>query len=83
MSNTHVAVIPEKLRSLLSRELGIPPDLLLPESKMTEFDLDSLEMINLASTIEGEYGIEIEDEEFEKVQTLSQLVELIEEKGGE
>jgi acyl carrier protein len=83
MSNINVAVIPEKLRSLLSRELGVPPDLLLAESKMVEFDLDSLEMIDLASTIEGEYGIEIEDEEFEKVQTLQQLVELIEEKGGE
>lgn len=84
MPSTPTQTIQERLFSLLSRELDLPRAEIGPDlSLVSDLNLDSLEMIELAGTIEEEFQVEIEDEELEKAQTLQQLAELIREKRGE
>lgn len=76
-------VIPQKLINLIVEQLGVPAQDVTPQARLiSELGADSLDVIELANEIEQEFEIEVTDEEFEKVQTVQQLVELIEEKLG-
>jgi acyl carrier protein len=81
MADQVEVVIPEKLRTLLVEELGVDPtDVTSEASLMEDLGADSLDFVELAMAIERDFNIIIEDEEMEKVQTVGQLVQLIEEK---
>jgi acyl carrier protein len=60
---------------------ALPMEEIAPTSSLSlDLDLDSLELADLAQIIEDEFALRVADEEMERVQTVEQLCELVEEK---
>lgn len=73
----------ERVRDVIARELKVP------ESKITEdasfeSDLaaDSLDFVQLIMAFEDEFGIEIPEEDAEKIRTVGDALRYLEEKGA-
>jgi acyl carrier protein len=58
-------------------ELGPEPEQIHPDATLEELDLDSLDLVEIAQILLQEYGILLEPEHFEDVQTIGQAMEII------
>lgn len=70
----------EKLVELLSSQLEIEEEYITLESDLTDdLGASSLDLVDLAMSIEDEFGIEVPDELIETVKTVGDVVNFIEE----
>ena len=68
----------EKLRTLLSEQFDVEEDEITMESKLTDdLGADSLDVVDLIMAIEDEFQVEILDEDIEKVVTVGDIVNYI------
>ena len=58
-------------------ELGTERDQLARDASLEDLDVDSLDLVELAQIVEDEYGVEIADSDLDKIETVSDVVELI------
>ena len=74
----------EKVRSIIAEQLGVKPEEVTPEAKFIEdLGADSLDTVELVMALEEEFGLEIPDEEAEKLVTVGDATKYIEEKAGQ
>lgn len=70
----------EKLKKILSEQLEINESLITLESNIVDdLGASSLDLVDLAMSVEDEFGIEVPDELIETVQTVGDVVNFIEE----
>lgn len=70
----------EKLKKILSEQLEINENLITLESNIVDdLGATSLDLVDLAMSVEDEFGIEVPDELIETVQTVGDVVNFIEE----
>ena len=70
----------EKVRALICEQFGVDEDRVTMESNMiSDFGADSLDVIDLAMSIEDEFDIEVPDDEIKKIVTVGDIVRFIEE----
>ena len=67
----------ERLQQLIANDMVLDKDKIGLNSTLIELGLDSMEAVELACSIETEFGIEIPDK-FQMTGTLSQVVAMIE-----
>lgn len=68
-----------KMRNVISDQLGIDSDKVLEESSFTEdLEADSLDLLQLITAFEDEFGVSIPDEDFEKIDTIADALDIIE-----
>lgn len=68
----------EKIRKILSDFLEIPEEEITLESKLNEdLGADSLDLVDLAMSVEDEFNMELPDELIETVQTVADVVDFI------
>jgi acyl carrier protein len=68
-----------KVREIISEQLGVAMDQVTPEASFIEdLGADSLDIVELVMALEEEYGMEISDEEAEKIRTVKDVVNYIE-----
>lgn len=73
----------EKLREILADELELSEDEITMESDLVEdLGADSMAVVDLIMSIEDEFGVEVPDEDVEKVKTIGDTVRYIEAKIG-
>jgi acyl carrier protein len=73
-----------KVRDIIINELGVEPEKVTLEASFVEdLGADSLDTVELVMAFEEEFGIEIPDEDAEKLQTVGDAVSYVKEKGGE
>jgi acyl carrier protein len=73
-----------KVREIIINELGVEPEKVTLEASFVEdLGADSLDTVELVMAFEEEFGIEIPDEDAEKLQTVGDAVNYVKEKGGE
>ena len=75
--------VSEKVNSIIVEQLGVDADELKPEASFTDdLGADSLDIVELVMAFEEEFGIEIPDEDAEKIGRVQDAVSYIEEHSG-
>ena len=69
----------EKIQEMLAEALNIPADKVTPDAKIVDdLGADSLDVVELLSQLEDEFGIIIPDEEVEQLVTVADVVAALE-----
>jgi len=69
-----------RLKKLIVEQLGVDEEEVTPTASFVEdLNADSLDLVELIMSLEEEFGMEISDEDAEKIQKVSDAVEFIEE----
>lgn len=67
--------IEAKVKEIIVEQLGVNADQVKPEAKMIEdLGADSLDAVELVMAIEEEFGIEVPDEEAEKLVAVGDII---------
>ena len=78
--------IEEKVKEIIVEQLGVNPEQVTPTASFIEdLGADSLDIVELVMAFEEEFGVEVPDEDAEKLQTVGDVVTYIKEranKGG-
>jgi len=75
--------VQEKVKSIIAEQLGVKPEEVTPEASfIDDLGADSLDTVELVMALEEEFGIEIPDEDAEKITSVGDAVKYIEEKTG-
>ena len=70
----------DKIKDIIIEQLHVEEsDVNMDTNLMKDLSADSLDAVEIIMAIEDEYGIEIPDEEAEKMQTVGDLVRYVEE----
>lgn len=68
----------EKIRSIIVEQLGVDESEVTPEAHfIDDLGADSLDTVELVMALEEEFGIEISDEDAEKIQTVGDVMKFI------
>jgi acyl carrier protein len=68
----------EKVKKIIVEQLGVEAEEVTPEAKFIEdLGADSLDTVELIMALEEEFGIEIPDEDAEKIITVKDAIEYI------
>lgn len=75
-----MSTIVERVTKLVCEQLGVKEDEVSPEASFVEdLGADSLDTVELVMALEEEFETEIPDEEAEKITTVKEAVDYIEE----
>ncbi len=76
-------VVADKVKSIIAEQLGVKPEEVTPTASfIDDLGADSLDTVELVMALEEEFGIEIPDEDAEKMTAVSDAIKYIEEKAG-
>ena len=71
----------EKVKSIIVEQLGVKAEEVTPAASfIDDLGADSLDTVELVMALEEEFGIEIPDEDAEKMRTVGESIKYIEEK---
>lgn len=75
--------VQDKITEIIVEQLGVKPEEVVPEASFVDdLGADSLDTVELVMALEEEFGIEIPDEDAEKIQSVGDAIRYIEEKSG-
>ena len=76
-----MATVDERVKKIIAEQLGVEEDEVTPEASFVEdLGADSLDTVELVMALEEEFGIEIPDEDAEKILTVVKALDYIKEK---
>ncbi|PYK26141.1 MAG: acyl carrier protein [Verrucomicrobia bacterium] len=75
--------IKEKVKDIIVEQLGVNPEQVTDEASFIEdLGADSLDIVELVMAFEEEFGVEVPDEDAEKLQKVGDVIKYIEEKSS-
>jgi acyl carrier protein len=76
--------VQERVKAIIVEQLGVDEDEVSLDASFTDdLGADSLDIVELVMAFEEEFGIEIPDEEAEKISNVREAVEYIESNSGD
>jgi acyl carrier protein len=76
--------VEEKIKSIIAEQLGVKSEEVTPQASfIDDLGADSLDTVELIMALEEEFGVEIPDEDAEKMTTVGDAIKYIEEKSVE
>jgi acyl carrier protein len=76
-----MATVDERVKKIIAEQLGVEEDEVTSEASFVEdLGADSLDTVELVTALEEEFGIEIPDEDAEKILTVGKALDYIKEK---
>ncbi|MFL6234609.1 MAG: acyl carrier protein [Thermoanaerobaculia bacterium] len=76
--------VADKVKSIIVEQLGVDEEEVTLEASFTEdLGADSLDIVELVMAFEEEFGIEIPDEEAEKISNVREAVDYIQNNVGD
>jgi acyl carrier protein len=70
----------ERLKKIIVEQLGVDEEEVTPQASFVEdLNADSLDLVELIMSLEEEFGMEISDEDAERIQKVQDAVDYIEE----
>jgi acyl carrier protein len=77
---TVASSVAERVREIVAEQLGADKDKVTPETSfVNDLGADSLDTVELVMELEEEFDINIPDDAAEKIQTVGQAIEFIDE----
>jgi len=74
-----MASVEEKVKHIIVEQLGVDEEEVKPEASFVDdLGADSLDVVELVMALEEEFGMEISDEDAEKLRTVKEAIEYIE-----
>ncbi len=71
----------QRIREIIADQLGVEVEKLNPSAKFVEdLGADSLDVVELVMAFEEEFGIEIPDEDAEKIRTVGDVIDYLKER---
>ena len=71
--------IEQRIKDIIVEQLGVKPEQVTPEAKFIEdLGADSLDTVELVMALEEKFGIEVPDEQAEKLQSVGDVIKYIE-----
>lgn len=78
-----MAIPTDKIKGIIAEQLGVKSEEVTNEAKFVEdLGADSLDTVELVMALEEEFGIEIPDEDAEKLTTVGEAMKYIEQKAS-
>lgn len=72
-----------KIKEIIVENLGCEEeDVVLEANLIKDLNADSLDIVELSMACEDKFGVKIEDEDFEKIQTVKDIVDYVEKKNA-
>ncbi len=69
----------EKIREIICEKLGVTPaEVTMKTSLKDDLDADSLSLFELVMAFEEEFGLEIDDDQIENIDTVGDIVSYLE-----
>ena len=76
--------VADKVTSIIAEQLGVDTEEVTPKSSFTDdLGADSLDIVELVMAFEEEFGIEIPDEDSEKIAKVQDAIDYIQEHAEE
>jgi len=73
----------DKIKQIIADQLGVKKEEVVESAKFVDdLGADSLDTVELVMALEEEFGVEIPDEDAEKLSTVGDALRYIEEKSG-
>jgi len=73
--------VEERIKSIIAEQLGVKPDEVTTEASfIDDLGADSLDTVELIMALEEEFGVEIPDEDAEKMTSVGDAIKYINEK---
>ncbi len=73
-----MADVEAKVKKIISEQLGVPETDVKPEASfVNDLGADSLDTVELVMALEEEFGVEIPDEDAEKIATVQNAIDYI------
>jgi len=74
------STIYDRLKGIVTEQLGVDEEEITPEASFVDdLNADSLDLVELIMSLEEEFGLEISDEDAEKILTVGDAASYIEE----
>ncbi len=74
------AQVEARLRKIVAEQLSVDEEDVVPEASFIEdLNADSLDLVELIMTLEEEFNIKISDEDAEKIQTVQDAMDYLQE----
>jgi len=70
----------EKIKEIISEQLGTKPDVITADMRIEDLDGDSIDAVEIIMGIEDEFGVEFPDDlvaEFDTIQSIMDYIENI------
>lgn len=75
--------IEQRVKEIIADQLGVEIEKITPEAKFVDdLGADSLDVVELIMAFEEEFGVEIPDEDAEKIATVKDVLDYIKAKQG-
>ena len=75
--------VAERVRKIVVEHLGVDAEKVTPEASfIDDLGADSLDTVELVMALEEEFGVEIPDEDAEKITRVKEAIEYIEKHSG-
>ncbi len=72
----------EKMKEMIADQLGVSPEEVTETASFKDdLDADSLDLFELVSSLEDEYGVEIPTDDLEKLNTVGDVMDYLKEHG--
>ena len=79
-----MAEVNQKVKEIIMERLGVSEEKITPQASfINDLGADSLDTVELMMELEEAFGVSIEDEEAEKIQTVQDAIEYLEKKLAE
>jgi acyl carrier protein len=73
--------VEDKIREIIVEQLGVSAEEVVPEASfIDDLGADSLDIVELVMAIEEEFGLEIPDEDAERMQNIGDAISYVEER---
>jgi acyl carrier protein len=73
----------QRLRKIIAEQLGVSEEEVVPDASfIDDLNADSLEMVDLIISLEEEFGIQVSDEDAEKIKTVRDAIEYLHDRIG-